>query len=164
MFFNFVFNCRIMCASQQHRIIIFKRFQNSLQIISQLFSAQNAFFYLNRKWLCDALPDRESVLSKEFPENSATNFTVFSNQGFLGDVVFQNTGNTKRYNSPNFIRVTINRTCGIAGNHNFLCTMSMHQAGDFLQSPIQFFSPPNHRVHDLCLQNIESDVWKPPIL
>jgi len=73
VFFNFVFNCRIMCASQQYRIIIFKRFQNSLQIIFQLFSAQNAFFYLNRKWLCDALPDRESVLSKEFPENSATN-------------------------------------------------------------------------------------------
>ncbi|HBD28753.1 MAG TPA: hypothetical protein DC040_06270, partial [Deltaproteobacteria bacterium] len=78
-------------------------------------------------------------LSKEFPENSATNCTVSSNQGFLGAVVFQNTGNTKRYNSPNFIRVTKNRSCGIAGNHNFLCTMSMHQAGDFLQSPIQFF-------------------------
>ena len=130
-----------MCANKQYRIITFKRFQNTLQIIFQLFSAQNAFFYLNlnRKWLCDVLPDRESVLSKEFPENSATNFTVSSNQGFLGDVVFQNTENTKRNNPPNFVRATINRTCGIAGNHNFLCTMSMHQAGDFLQSPIQFF-------------------------
>jgi len=143
-----------MCTSQQYRIIIFKRSQNTLQIILLLFSAQNAFFYLNRKWLCNVLPDRESVLSKEFPGNPATNSTVSSNQGFLGGIVFQNTGNTKRYNSPNFIRVTINRTCGIAGNHNFLCTMSMHPAGNFLQSPIQFFSPPNHRVHNLCLHNI----------
>ena len=73
MFFNFGFNCRIMCANQQHRIIIFKQFKNTLQIIFQLFSAQNAFFYLNRKWLCDALPDRVSVLSKEFQGNPATN-------------------------------------------------------------------------------------------
>ena len=94
VFFNFGFSYRIMCASQQHRNIIFKRFNNSLQIILLLFSAQNALFYLNRKWSCDALPDRESVLSKDFPENSATNFTVSSNQGFLGDVVFQIIGNT----------------------------------------------------------------------
>jgi len=78
-----------MCASQQYRIIIFKRFQNTLQINFQLFSAQNAFFYLNRKWLCDALPDRESELSKEFPENPAKNCAVSSNQGFWGPLFFK---------------------------------------------------------------------------
>ena len=44
-----------------------------LQIIFQLFSPQKVFFYLNQMWLCDALLDRESLLSKEFPENSSTN-------------------------------------------------------------------------------------------
>ena len=151
MFFNFVFNCRLMSASQQYRIIIFKRFQN-------------AFFYLNRKWLCDALPDRESVLTKEFPGNPATKCTVSSNHDYFGAVVFQNTGNTIRYNSPNFIRVTINRHLRNCRKLQFFCTMNMHQAGDFLQLPIQFFSPPNHRLQNMYLQNLESDVWKPPIM